>query len=340
MLRRIFSCCLAGALSALALVAAPSAAQAGAPSAPPKIMLFGDSLTQGFNGDWTWRYRVWQSLTEAGQAFDFVGPRNDVVEYTTWKLDSQGYRNPAFDRDHASLAGMKFMSGYYQLASLARSYRPDVVVGLIGVNDLLAGTSVADLEAHWRDQIAQARNVDRGVDVVLVPIPETWAAGVVDYNAMLGRLAADLDTATERVTLAPLASLSMWSDTFDYLHPTASGQRKIAASVEGGLAQLGIGSGTAALAADPADDHQWAPVPSVTVAGGAITVAWSAVTYASSENVWVHDLTAGTSGVQRYVKDTSTTFQGVAGHQYSIWLVPVKGYGAMDTSSLPVEVTA
>src|SRR5688572_20498301 len=33
-----------------------------AQAAPTKILIYGDSLTQSFGGDWTWRYRLWQSL--------------------------------------------------------------------------------------------------------------------------------------------------------------------------------------------------------------------------------------------------------------------------------------
>ena len=50
--------------------AAPSAAEE-----PVRILLLGDSITQGSEGDWTWRYRLWKHLTGAGVDADLVGYR-------------------------------------------------------------------------------------------------------------------------------------------------------------------------------------------------------------------------------------------------------------------------
>ena len=70
-------------LTGLGLVAAgvtvPSAA--GAEDVDPvRILLVGDSVTQGSAGDWTWRYRLWKHFDAAGVAVDFVGPRNDLYD--------------------------------------------------------------------------------------------------------------------------------------------------------------------------------------------------------------------------------------------------------------------
>lgn len=39
-----------------------------------KVMIAGDSMTQGKEGDWTWRYRMWQWAQSNGLSWDFVGP--------------------------------------------------------------------------------------------------------------------------------------------------------------------------------------------------------------------------------------------------------------------------
>jgi hypothetical protein len=31
-----------------------------------RVMIVGDSITQGLEGDWTWRYRIWQWFKEEG----------------------------------------------------------------------------------------------------------------------------------------------------------------------------------------------------------------------------------------------------------------------------------
>jgi lysophospholipase L1-like esterase len=336
--RQLFLHAATSLLLAAAMVSPADAAPPTSTSAP-RILIYGDSLTHSFNADWTWRYLLWQSLTDSGQGFDFVGPRTDVVEYTTWALNSQGYRNPAFDRDHAALGGMKFLGGYYQIASLARTYRPQVIVGLIGTNDLLQRTAtVADLHTHWREQIAQARNADRGVDFVLVPIPDTWIAGVVDYNAMLKDVAAELNTADERVVVASTAPLAKLSDTFDHVHLTTSGQLKVANVVSRALASIGIGSGQPTTKPDPPDDHTWGPQPAANVSGTTVTVTWPAVTYASSENVWARDRATGAVRVRRNVTGKRTTLTGTAGHSYDMWLEPLKGYLPIGTTSNTIRV--
>jgi hypothetical protein len=38
------------------------------------IMVVGDSISQGFEGDWTWRYRLWEWFQTEGVAVNFVGP--------------------------------------------------------------------------------------------------------------------------------------------------------------------------------------------------------------------------------------------------------------------------
>jgi hypothetical protein len=38
------------------------------------MMVVGDSISQGFEGDFTWRYRLWEWFSSQGLAVDFVGP--------------------------------------------------------------------------------------------------------------------------------------------------------------------------------------------------------------------------------------------------------------------------
>ncbi|MFD6953176.1 GDSL family lipase [Nocardiopsis sp. TSRI0078] len=46
-------------------------------SEPRRIMLAGDSITQGANGDRTWRYHLWNHLAPRVEGLDFVGPYTD-----------------------------------------------------------------------------------------------------------------------------------------------------------------------------------------------------------------------------------------------------------------------
>lgn len=41
---------------------------------PAKLMFVGDSITHGQEGDYTWRYRLWEWLKDSNVHFQFVGP--------------------------------------------------------------------------------------------------------------------------------------------------------------------------------------------------------------------------------------------------------------------------
>jgi hypothetical protein len=43
---------------------------------PAKIMIIGDSISQGHEGDYTWRYRLWEWSQSNVAEVDFVGPYN------------------------------------------------------------------------------------------------------------------------------------------------------------------------------------------------------------------------------------------------------------------------
>jgi lysophospholipase L1-like esterase len=342
-----WSSSIAGAVAGLVLAtavttstpaASEAATQCATAQAPTRILLYGDSLTHSFSADWTWRYRLWQSLIEADASFDFVGPRTDVAEFTTKRLNSWQYRNAQFDRDHAALRGMKFLSGYYQLNQLAQDYVPDVVVASIGANDLLTGASLDDLRTHWREQIGQARTHAPGVDFVLVPLPQIWFNQFTDYNTMLGEVAAEMDTTDERVVVAPMAQFDRRVDTIDNAHPSTSGELKVASVVARALADVGIGNGQLASTPDLPDNYAWAPAPIATVEGTTITVTWPAVTYASSMNVWARNRATGATGVKRYVTGTTTDLTGTAGRSYDVWLAPVQGFMPTGTTSKPIQV--
>jgi hypothetical protein len=73
-------------------------------------------------------------------------------------------------------------------------------------------------------------------------------AGATELNLRYDRLVAELDTEDERVLVAPADvgfvadSTVLGSDSYDGLHPSASGELKIATAVAGALVQLGIGA--------------------------------------------------------------------------------------------------
>ena len=207
-----------------------------------RVLLFGDSITHGRDGDWTWRYRLWQQLQEVGErGIDFVGPADDLYS------ESDAYQDPLFDRDHAARWGTRLSAPAYAPGELGRVYRPDVVVVELGVNDLRHDASPAEVEASMRDTVEELRDAAPGVDVVVVHVPVVTVPGAAELNRRFDRLAAELDGEDERVLVAPADvgfvpdPAAQGTDSYDGLHPSASGERKIATAVAGALVELGIG---------------------------------------------------------------------------------------------------
>ena len=59
-----------------------------------KVMIVGDSISQGHEGDWTWRYRLWQWFQSEGVAVDFVGPYTGKYNVPTLTTSPES-RNPS-----------------------------------------------------------------------------------------------------------------------------------------------------------------------------------------------------------------------------------------------------
>src|SRR5262245_36097935 len=64
--------------TALVVSGAPRPATAAATTT--KVMIVGDSISQGSAGDFTWRYRLWKHLAPRVTGLDFVGPRTDLFD--------------------------------------------------------------------------------------------------------------------------------------------------------------------------------------------------------------------------------------------------------------------
>jgi lysophospholipase L1-like esterase len=338
-------------VAAALLVVLPTAACTSGPTGPGhadgpvRILLVGDSVTQGSAGDWTWRYRLWQHLVDAGGGVDFVGPRDDLLDNVTGEQGSHAYADPDFDQDHAARWGMGFSDQDQPIGDLVDAYRPDVVVELLGINDLVwMHATASQVEEGARRFVQDAQAADAGVDVVIGALPQTWVPGVDEYDAALPALAAELTTDTSDVVVASAPRPFVQGvDTYDSAHPTATGEVAIAASVADALAGLGIGAAyPRPLPEVPNGPRQ--PAQLVAVAeDGASSLVWDSPPGATAEYVWVRDVTTGQpwSRLPNAVAGESWTAGGlVAGHVFEFRLQSVKGsVSAEDLYSNVVTVT-
>ncbi|WP_148046196.1 GDSL-type esterase/lipase family protein [Nocardioides marmoriginsengisoli] len=303
-----------------------------------RILITGDSITQGSAGDYTWRYRLWAKLARTAPGSSFVGTRSDLYDVVNRRPGSRSYAAGFPATAHAAGWGDSYRSGVGTIAAQVRSTKPDVLVVMLGGNDLSHLTSPLATIANVRTYIARARAARPGLDVVVGEVPtryDPWSrkyqlrAQAADYASRLRALADRLDTGTERVVTARTGD--GWDParhTWDGTHPNSTGEALIAQRVSQALARIGIGS----AGPDVSGTRSWSvPGPAATLEPGADQVAltwnraatgstgmyveqrlrdrreaWRRMPYAVAANGWVSK-------------------QLTAGGRYEFRLVPVKG---------------
>ncbi|MFJ4276683.1 GDSL-type esterase/lipase family protein [Streptomyces massasporeus] len=215
---------LAALLLPLGMTLAPPAT--AAPAADPvRVMPLGDSIT-GSPG--CWRAVLWNRLVDSGHKdIDFVGT-----------LPPQGC-GQAHDGDNEGHGGelVTNVADQNLLPGRLAATRPDIVVMHFGTNDVWSGISPDRILAAYTTLVAQMRasNPDMRILVAqLIPMnPSSCAAcaqRAVDFNARTPGWARATGTDRSPVTVVDQwTGFSTASDTYDGVHPNASGDDKIAA---------------------------------------------------------------------------------------------------------------
>ena len=301
---------------------------------PVRILIIGDSMTQGSAGDWTWRYRLWRDLADSRANVDFVGPSDDLYNVISETFGSHDYIDPEFDQDHAARWGLSlaFPDEHHSVSELVEDYQPDVLVEMLGVNDLtwLQGTpeQMVSGTSGW---VASARAVDPDIDIVLSRIPQPWLPKVAAFNDLLDGLAEELDTPGSRVVAAQSdADLVRSDDTWDTFHPNAHGEIKIAAAVADSLAVLGIGTPPPRPLplAQTLVGPRLRPVLSATPALHGANLQWLRSPGSPETETWLRDLTVGQDWHRVGDRTTAETasLTGLADwHRIEVKVLPVKG---------------
>jgi hypothetical protein len=121
-----------------------------------RVMIVGDSMTQGQQGDWTWRYRIWEWFKEQGIDVDFVGPYAGTVEPdppsapappplygaappTSSIKSSGGYAVGAsvdFDSDHFAVWGRAAAVDKGLIQDVVAAHQADLMLLMLGFNDM------------------------------------------------------------------------------------------------------------------------------------------------------------------------------------------------------------
>lgn len=193
-------------------------------AAATRVMPLGDSIT-GSPG--CWRALLWNRLQEAGiTEVDFVGT-----------LPPQGC-GVAHDGDNEGHGGalVTNVARQDQLVGWLAATRPDVVMMHFGTNDVWSNVPTATILDAYTTLVQQMRASNPAMRVLVAQIipmaPATCgecAQRVVALNDAIPGWAAGISTAQSPVVVVDQwTGFSTAADTYDGVHPNASGDRKIA----------------------------------------------------------------------------------------------------------------
>ena len=231
------------------------------------------------------------------------------------------------------------------IASLVETYEPDVVVEMLGVNDLVFfGAYAGDgggphRHLRRRGPLGRPRGADgaRRGDPDLVPgsarVQLPAARGRCGCLAVVpGVVVADTDAGHDR-----------FAHTWDESHPNALGEAMIAAAVADALAALGIGPPASRSFSRSRSAPASRQCSTATPGDGGATLSWPGPPGATAEYVWLRDVTAREEWRRLPWPVAGPTWQAsllVNGHRYRFRLQPVKGdeVAAGDVRSNVVEV--
>lgn len=177
---------------------------------------------------------MWVSLTDAAHHVDMVGPRteNECGDVTN-------AAGEAWDPDNYGIGGITTTRMWVKLETddVLATTDPDVVVMLLGTNDLLGGADSEQILGEYDELLALYRKHDPTTSIV-VGTPPPMTAETCGCEAEQQALAAALptwasgvSTPESPVTVADLSTgFDPAADTYDGIHPNDAGDAKLAAA--------------------------------------------------------------------------------------------------------------
>ncbi|KAL2257719.1 hypothetical protein VTK26DRAFT_9261 [Humicola hyalothermophila] len=250
-----------------------------------KVMIVGDSISHGREGDWTWRYRIWEWFQAQCIAVSFVGPyygtvtANDPEPPRRPPLASERRPPPAFrsgggyaagvapeflaNSDHHFAAwGRQVNQAKWLVAEQVAAHQPDICLVQLGFNDLgWRVTGPKDTLASMRTLIDQARSAKPDIKLAIANVPqrsdlpgrEDLPLNTDIYNALLARWIPCWSSPESPIALVRLAEnyssrCPARNATYDGLHPNALGEYQIAQAFSRTLASaFSLGRGELAI---------------------------------------------------------------------------------------------
>ncbi|KAK6218370.1 fibronectin type III domain-containing protein [Colletotrichum tabaci] len=285
-----------------------------------RIMVVGDSMSQGHEGDFTWRYRLWQWLTQQKVDFRFVGPYKGTktpeeprppqppalldeppTENANVPIDLGGYAvGVRFDSRHFSVWGQQATRCQALVRDQVERFRPHYMLVMLGFNDM--GWGVTDAEgtiAVMQQLIERARAAEPKLRFAIADVPQRvpvdgaeYLVPMVDrYNRLLRMSVKKWGTEESPIELAGVSDgYDCSRGSYDGLHPNALGEFQIARVFSQSLVR-GYEIGTDELQIPREIPKRPTPVPANIVAKAVpygIAVTWDSVYGALGYDVRSH----------------------------------------------------
>lgn len=275
-----------------------------------KVMIVGDSISQGREGDFTWRYRIWEWFQSQGVAVDFVGPYTGTVQPdkaappsppalygepqpTGPAKVSGGYAKEVsseFPKSHFAVWGRAAAVDKGLIKEVMAAHPADLMLLLLGFNDMgwFYSDSMGTVDSI-HTLISNARAANPKIKFAIANVPQrSFIGGREDlpvstniYNSLLRDTIPKWSTTASPIHLVELeenyncqpSSCPVGSDG---LHPNAMGEYQIARAFSQTLVKdFRIGSSALSIPNDV--PTRPLPVPSnfkVFTSPGGVTATW------------------------------------------------------------------
>ena len=271
----------------------------------PRIMIVGDSMTQGSSGDYTWQYWLYKHLLADGVRPRMVGPYGWLLNNVTSTQHDHSYADPRFGHANDATWGMALFREKDVIGRKVATYRPDYLLVLLGLNDLFwYGFGQSVMARNLASFIAAARASRPHIRIVFGLIPPdihqrnpAFAASVASYNQTIASTAARLSTRKSPIAVAhDGAGVRVAADLWDGTHPNANGEVRFAAGFADVLARrfhLGhvYPKPYPVLPTGPATHPKLTVRPSSTA--NQVVLSWTLAPGAGSYFVYIEDVSRG-----------------------------------------------
>jgi hypothetical protein len=296
----------------------------------PKILIVGDSISNGMLGDYTWRYRLETNLLASNTLAQFVGHRTgteniyddpaDLAAVNGQQAPADNYGDPTDgyyssnmdgacdlgDCAHDALWGWSYHVAKDHIAQDVSAYQPGYLLIELGFNDLAFVNTPSGTLADAKTLIDNARAVDPSVKILVANVvTRTSLCGfgnlnstIATYNSALAAAVPGWSTSQSPVRLADISSgYNPATDTYDGLHPDGLGEYEIADAFSTALANdFGVGKVPGPPPASVPGITLTTPTSlSAGISDTGVLLQWSRVDGASGYKIFERDITGNPS---------------------------------------------